>query len=256
MNGVPPPAAARLSPRRVPVWHLVAAQLGVITLVIAAVGIAARLFPLLDWITEVEAALDRYGIWTAVAYPFAFAVCNLLLLPGGILSMGAGYFFGLWGGFALALSGTLLGAAGAFLIGRRWARRLVEHHLLDKPRWLALDRAVEREGWRIVMLSQLNPLFPTSLIDYIYGITGIGFWRCMSAIAIGQTPGLFLYAYFGTLGQFGFRIATGASEPSLGDYWLWGAGAAVALTITVALGLIASRLWRETREARDLASPD
>jgi len=65
----------------------------------------------------------------------------------------------------------------------------------------ALEPAVAREGWKIILLSQLHPLFPTSLLNYLYGLTRIRFRTCMLWVAIGQAPGLFLYAYVGTLGQ-------------------------------------------------------
>src|SRR5207248_10102083 len=86
----------------------------------------------------------------------------------------------------------------------------------------ALEPAVEREGWKLILLSQLHPLFPTSLMNYLYGLTRIRFRTCMIWIAIGQAPGLFLYAYLGTLGQLGLRLARGQTHPRMYEYWVWG----------------------------------
>jgi uncharacterized membrane protein YdjX (TVP38/TMEM64 family) len=143
------------------------------------------------------------------------------------------------------MAGTLFGAAGAFLMARWWVRGIVERRILCNPKWLALDRAVDREGWRIVILSQLNPLFPTSLIDYIYGVTGISFWRCMAGVAIGQAPGLFLYAYVGTLGQLGVKILRGENQPGPEEYLIWLGGLVASFVLTFLLGLVAARIWRE-----------
>jgi uncharacterized membrane protein YdjX (TVP38/TMEM64 family) len=61
----------------------------------------------------------------------------------------------------------------------------------------------------LILLSQLHPLFPTSLMNYLYGLARIRLRTCLLWIAVGQAPGLFLYAYLGGLGQLGLRIARG-----------------------------------------------
>ena len=107
-----------------------------------------------------------------------------------------------------------------------------------------LEPAVEREGWKLILLSQLHPLFPTSLMNYLYGLTKIRFRTCMIWIAIGQAPGLFLYAYLGTLGQLGLRLARGQTHPRMYEYWVWGGGLLISLAILVLMGRIALRVLR------------
>jgi uncharacterized membrane protein YdjX (TVP38/TMEM64 family) len=103
---------------------------------------------------------------------------------------------------------------------------------------------VEREGWKLILLSQLHPLFPSSLMNYLYGLTKIRFRTCMIWIAIGQAPGLFLYAYLGTLGQLGLRLARGQTHPRMYEYWVWGGGLLISLAISVLMGRIALRVLR------------
>ncbi len=103
---------------------------------------------------------------------------------------------------------------------------------------------MEREGWKLILLSQLHPLFPTSLMNYLYGLTKIRFRTCMIWIAIGQAPGLFLYAYLGTLGQLGLRLARGQTHPRMYEYWVWGGGLLISLAILVLMGRIALRVLR------------
>jgi uncharacterized membrane protein YdjX (TVP38/TMEM64 family) len=105
-----------------------------------------------------------------------------------------------------------------------------------------LEPAVEREGWKLILLSQLHPLFPSSLMNYLYGLTKIRFRTCMIWIAIGQAPGLFLYAYLGTLGQLGLRLARGETHPRAYEYWLWGCGLLASLAILALMGRIALRV--------------
>lgn len=178
-------------------------------------------------------------------YPLLIAACNLLLLPGGILCIGSGLFFGLWWGFLLALSGNVLGAALAFLLSRAIGRQGLERKLLGYPRWRLLDHGIASRGWKIVFFSQLHPLFPTSLLNYLYGITRIRFATCMLWIALGQTPGLFLYAYLGTLAQLGMRFLKGKTHPHPLEIVNWGGGLLLSLLITLYLGRIAFHVLKE-----------
>jgi len=220
-------------------------------LLVGGVALAFRFLPVLDWLAWLQHSIARLGPGGAALYPLAYAACNVLLLPGGILSVGGGFFFGLRWGFLLVLTGNLLGAAVAFAIGRGIGRRLVRKHLLARPRWAALDRAIQREGWKIVLLSQLNPLFPTSLLNYLYGVTGVPFRSCMGWIALGQAPGLLLYVYLGTLGQFGIKLWKGTSNPRPIEYICWIGGGLLILVTTTLLGRIALRLLREAAATED-----
>ena len=223
-------------------------QVGGLLLVTVAIFVLSRFFPLADMLAEVQQRVMGWGAWSAICYPLLYACCNVLLLPGGFLSLGGGFFFGLWWGFLIILVGNVGGAAISFYIsrwiGRRWLRRrLMQNRTLE-----ALEPAVEREGWKIILLSQLHPLFPTSLLNYLYGLTTIKFRTCMLWVAIGQAPGLFLYAYLGTLGQLGLNLVRGKSHPQLIEYFVWGGGLVTSIIVLLLLGRIALRLLKEAQE--------
>ena len=211
---------------------------------IALVIAAWNIFPLREILATVQQRVMSWGVWSAICYPILYACCNVLLLPGGILSIGGGFFFGLWWGFLIVLIGNVVGAAISFLIGRTIGRRWLQRRLERSNSLHALEPAVEREGWKLILLSQLHPLFPSSLMNYLYGLTKIRFRTCMIWIAIGQAPGLFLYAYLGTLGQLGLRLARGQTHPRMYEYWLWGGGLLLSLAILVLMGRIALRVLR------------
>jgi uncharacterized membrane protein YdjX (TVP38/TMEM64 family) len=223
------------------VWLQLFAVLGVIGIIVALWNI----FPLPELLEMIQQRVMRWGVWSAICYPILYACCNVLLLPGGILSIGGGFFFGLWWGFLIVLIGNVTGAAISFFIGRTIGRRWLERRLEKSRRLHALEPAMEREGWKLILLSQLHPLFPSSLMNYLYGLTKIRFRTCMVWIAIGQAPGLFLYAYLGTLGQLGLRLARGETHPRAYEYWVWGGGLLVSLAILVLVGRIALRVLRD-----------
>lgn len=205
----------------------------------------SRIFPLADMLATVQERVMHWGAWSAICYPLLYACCNVLLLPGGFLSIGGGFFFGLWWGFLITLVGNVGGAAISFYISRWFGRRWLRRRLMRNTTLEALEPAVEREGWKIILLSQLHPLFPTSLLNYLYGLTTIRFRTCMLWVAIGQAPGLFLYAYLGTLGQLGLNLVRGKSHPRSVEYLVWGGGLLTSIIVLIFLGRIALRLLQE-----------
>ncbi len=223
-------------------------QLAGLAIVALTLFFLSQLWPVVDRVAEVQQHVMRWGAWSAICYPVLYACCNVLLLPGGILSVGAGFFFGLWWGFFIALVGNVGGAAISFFISRAIGRQWLKRRLMRNSTLRALEPAIEREGWKIILLSQLHPLFPTSLLNYLYGLTRIRFRTCMLWVAVGQAPGLFLYSYLGTLGQLGLNLARGKSHPRPVEYWVWLGGFGSAAVITIILGNIALRLLRQAQE--------
>jgi uncharacterized membrane protein YdjX (TVP38/TMEM64 family) len=217
-------------------------QLAVLGLAIALLFFLSWFFPIVDLIEQAQRQVMRWGAWSAVAYPLLFALCNLLLLPGGMLSVGSGFFFGLWWGFLIVLVGNSLAAAVAFVLSRSVGRRWFGRWLAQSRTLKMLQPAVEREGWKIIGLSQLHPLFPASLLNYLYGLTTISFRTYIVWASLGRAPGLFLYTYLGTLGQLGLSVARGKAHPRMVEYWTW-AGAFVTSAL---LFILLSRLAMQT----------
>lgn len=201
-----------------------------------------RQFPVERWLDAIQRDLAGMAWGGAALYPAVFAACNILLLPGGVLAIGSGLFYGLWWGFLLNLLGSVAGAAVAFGIARTVGRRWVENRLLLSPKWKALDAALAREGGKIVFLSQVHPLFPSSLLNYLYGVTRIPFGTCMLWIALGQAPGLFLYAYLGTFTRWGVDVWRGNTSLLPGESAGAIAGLLFTVLVTWALGRRALRL--------------
>jgi uncharacterized membrane protein YdjX (TVP38/TMEM64 family) len=223
----------------------IAALIGAIVLLLLLV----RFPPVLNLIVAMQQRVMHWGAWSAIFYPLLFALCNILLLPGGILCVGSGFFFGLWWGFLIVFAGNVLGAAISFALSRWVARRWLGRRLSQNATLRALEPALERESWKIIILSQLHPLFPTSLLNYLYGLTRIRFGTYMLWASIGRMPGLFLYAYVGTLGQFGLNMMRGKSHPRVVEYWTWGGAFLTTALLLLVLGRIASRAVQTAQTA-------
>ena len=162
--------------------------------------------------------------------------------------MGGGFFFGLWWGFLIVFAGNIVSTAISFSLSRFVARRWFQRKLSANPTLRALGPAVERESWKIILLSQLHPLFPTSLLNYFYGLTRIRFSTYMLWASIGRMPGLFFYAYMGTLGQLAVRIMRGKSYPRTLEYWIWGGAFIITVLLLIVLGRVARRAFQTPLE--------
>jgi uncharacterized membrane protein YdjX (TVP38/TMEM64 family) len=205
----------------------------------------AHYYDLAHVLARMQQRLGTTEWWGALLYPVLVAGCNLLLLPGSVLTLGSGLFFGLWWGSFLVLCGNVLGAAIAFGTGRLLGRGWVERRILKKEKWARLDQAISREGWKIIFLSQVHPLFPTSLLNYFYGVTRIRFRTCMAWIALAQFPGIFLYAYLGTLAQLGIKLFQHKNHPRPHEYVVWIGGLLLTAGVTATIGRLALRLLDE-----------
>jgi uncharacterized membrane protein YdjX (TVP38/TMEM64 family) len=220
-------------------------QIGGLLLAIGVVFALSSRYPLIDWIGAAQDRVEHLGFWSGLIYPIVYAGCNLLLLPGGVLGMAGGFFFGLWWGFILVLAGNLIGAGFAFRIARKIGRQRVQRLLHQSRRLQLFDSIIARHSWKIILLSQLSPLAPTSLLNYFYGLSKVRLSRCLIWIAIGQTPGLFLYTFIGTLSQYTLEMARGVRTPFAHEYWIWGGGFVLTIVTTLLLGQLAKRILAE-----------
>ena len=210
-----------------------------ILLILAAAGFAVRwgaqdrLIPILDWVASL-------GAWGASLFVLIYVLACVLFLPGTILTLGAGAIFGVLKGAILVLISATLGAACAFLIGRHLARGRVARRIEGHPQFEAIDAAVGREGWKIVLLTRLSPVVPFNLLNYAYGLTGIPLRHYALASLVGMTPGTVLYVYLGSLAGEIARLG-GDRARTPGEWALLGAGLAATAAVTVLVTRIARR---------------
>jgi uncharacterized membrane protein YdjX (TVP38/TMEM64 family) len=217
--------------------------------VIALLLLVSHFFPVVDVLVALQQRVIGLGAWSAICYPLLFAGCNVLLLPGGVLCVGGGFFFGLWWGFFIVLVGNSIAAAISFALSRWIGMRLVKRRESASQMLRVLEKAVERDAWKIIFLSQLHPLFPTSLLNYLYGLTKIRFRLFMLWTTIGRAPGLFLYTYLGTLGQLGLNLARGKTHPRIVEYWTWGGAFVATALLFLVLTRAASKVMLELQGA-------
>jgi len=215
-------------------------------ILLAAVIAALRFLPLADWLQGLVDRFAALGPWGIGLFAVVYALAAIFFVPGSALTIGAGAIYGLGWGFVAVSAGSTLGAAGAFLIARYLARDRVERWAARDPRFAAIDQAVGREGWKIVLLTRLSPVFPFTLLNYLYGLTRVGFGAYILASWIGMMPGTLLYVYLGFAGRALAQAATGKASRSPAEYSL----GIVGLLATLAVTLYVTRLARQALRGR------
>ncbi len=176
--------------------------------------------------------IDALGFPGYLEFAALYIAGTLLFVPGSLLILAAGALFGFPGGFAMASALSLVSAGGMFLAGRHFSRNWLLKKIASDPRTAALDAAVTKEGWRMVLLLRIASILPFSLLNYVLGLSKIPLKIYLLATWIGMTPGILLYAYLGDLtGKMLF-----SNEPrriTAAEWVLFGIGLCAAAGITV-----------------------
>ena len=202
--------------------------IGAVLLVVALV-VLGRLVPYRAWIQDFARWIEGLGPAAYALFVLAYVLVTVLMMPAILLTLTAGFVFGLGRGFAVTVLGATCGCAASFLIARHLARDRVARYAGGNPRYSAIDRAIGREGWRIVFLLRLSPLVPFVFSNYFYGLTAIRFWPYVLASLTGLLPLTFLYVSFGAAARGALIEPTGPSGP-----WKWALLAAGIVVTTIA----------------------
>jgi uncharacterized membrane protein YdjX (TVP38/TMEM64 family) len=178
--------------------------------------------------------------WGPVIVGAAYIPACLLFIPGSPLTLFGGFAFGgSFRGLAVVTAcisvGSTLGASAAFLVGRTIARQWIENKMADNLRFREIDAAVGNQGFKVVLLTRLSPVFPFNLLNYAFGATRVSFRDYVLASWIGMLPGTIMYVYLGsTAGQLADVVAgTVARSPVQQLVFYTGLAATVVVTIVI-----------------------
>src|SRR5205823_4118222 len=204
---------------------------------VIALFLAMRFLPVQQWLKSFDDWVGQMGVVGVFIFIGVYVLATVLLAPGSILTIGAGFAFGLWKGFLAVSVGATLGASLAFLVARFIARDKIDAIAKRNEKFKKIDNAIGKKGAKLIFLLRLSPLIPFNLSNYFYGLTGVKFWPYVLASWIGMIPGTFLYVYIGVAGKAAVITAAGGEAVKHGwQYWTlisFGLAATVVVTIRV-----------------------
>jgi len=218
-----------------------------ILLIIAAVIAAAKFFNFQATLNALLVWIEGLGPLGAVFYIGIYIVSCVLFVPGSVLTIGAGAIFGVvWGSVYVSIASTL-GATCAFLVGRYFARDWVAKRIEGNKKFKAVDEAVEKEGWKIVGLTRLSPVFPFTLLNYAYGLTQVKLKDFFLASWLGMMPGTVMYVYLGAAAGSLASINSGmeGKEKTSAEWALYAIGLLATLVVTAFVTKLARKALAE-----------
>jgi len=197
-------------------------------------GIQARIRDSLDWIASL-------GSWGPIAFVMIYILACVFFIPGSVLTLGAGVLFGVVKGSLIVSIAATLGATAAFLVGRYVARGWVSKKTAGNAKFNAIDQAVAGEGWKIVGLTRLSPIFPFNLLNYAFGLTKVSLRDYFFASWIGMIPGTIMYVYIGSLAGDLAKLGAEGRTRTPAEWALYVVGLIATVVVTIYVTKIAKR---------------
>ncbi len=207
--------------------------------------LAARYWLDRDALAGLLSRVQSLGNLGAAILSAFYVLACVLFLPGSILTLAAGFLFGLAKGYVAVAVGSVLGASAAFWIGRTVGRDWVRRKIEGNAKFAALDRAVAQNGFKIVLLTRLSPAFPFNLLNFAYGVTGVGFRDYFWASLVGMAPGSVMYVYLGSAMKNLAEVFAGSTATPPIQNIIYGGGLVATIAVTVVVTKIAQRALNE-----------
>jgi uncharacterized membrane protein YdjX (TVP38/TMEM64 family) len=220
-------------------------RLLLLAVIVICAALAIFFLPVKDWILRGLEWTEGLGLWAAFFIAAFYLISCVFFIPGSIVTLGAGFILKVVVGTITVSIGSTVGACLAFWIGRTVGRQWISGKIAGNERFSAIDKAVGREGFKIVLLTRLSPIFPFNLQNYMYGLTRVKFRHYALASWIGMVPGTIMYVYFGASLRSLTEAATGEVETgAAGQVFFW-IGLLVAIAVTIFVTRVAKKALNE-----------
>lgn len=190
--------------------------LGLALLAIVGIGLAWQFVPLGEWIWGFTGWIHGLGNGGFLVFAGLFVLAVLIMVPASVLYMAAGLLYGLPWGFVISVVAAQAGSLIQFVIARYLARDRVRRTVEKRREFDAVDRAVEDEGWKVVLLLRLAPLVPGNAQGWLFGPTAVSLLQFAWPTLLGILPWALLFSGIGSAGA----AALYSGENPFGP-WQW-----------------------------------
>jgi uncharacterized membrane protein YdjX (TVP38/TMEM64 family) len=226
-----------------------------LALLAAAIVAAAVGMPLRQWLVDSADWGEHHRYAAGGLFIVAYTVATVLAVPGTILTLAAGFVFGLALGAPLVSAGSLLGAIAAFLIGRFYMAAWAANRVARSPRLQALAAVTRYDGFTIVLLARLSPLLPYNILNYVFGLTAVRFRDYVLGSWLGMLPATVLYVYIGSLTKT-FAAPTDNLDAAGARRLLFVTGLLATVGLVVLIARRATRVLQDRLAAGDRATAE
>ena len=230
-----------------PIWFLLACVV-IVTLAISLLlyfDIDDQLIELLQW-------LESRGWQASLLFILIMAAAIVVLAPGVIFTMGAGFVFGVVKGTLLVVAGTVLGATIAFLIARYLIGERPSRWLMSHVKPENLGEIMKKEGWRMIMYTRLVPLFPFKLSNYFFGLTPVRLRDFVLGNFLGIIPLTVNNVYLGSIASDLATMGAMDTERTPVQWALYGMGFVLAVIALIGLTRMARRALAQKIDSEEI----
>jgi len=193
-----------------------------------------QVLQLLEW-------FKQQGPWAPLLFILIITAVVVLLLPGALFTIGAGFVFGVIPGSVYVVLGTTAGAAVAFLLARYCFGQRAREFVLARAKLRLVNDELTPNGWKIVLLTRLIPFFPGKLSNYFFGLTQFSLRGYLAGSLLGFIPFSVHNVYLGSLIADISNFDITSRERSVWEWGLYAAGLVAAIAVIVYLNRLASR---------------
>ncbi|MFO7812700.1 MAG: VTT domain-containing protein [Pelovirga sp.] len=157
-----------------------------------------RWSPLGEWLTldnllATADAIRKSPISTLLVLAI-YIVGSCLMFPITLLVLATALSFDPYTGFALALSGSLLGGLATYLLGRWLGRDVVRTLAGEKVN--RISRKLSKRGWMAIALVRVVPIAPFTIVNMVAGSSHISTRAFLIGTVLGMGPGILAIMLF------------------------------------------------------------
>lgn len=131
-----------------------------------------------------------------------FALCALgtfFFVPRQLLSLAAGYFYGVWTALFVVSCGVGLGCLFSMGYGNFLAKKFFRKKM--RKRIHCLENIFTKSTFGMALGIRIMPVGCNTLLNMLVGATKIPFWKFWAGSAFGYIPQNFIFALLGSAGK-------------------------------------------------------
>lgn len=191
---------------------------------------ASKLDEFQNWVSTLG-----FGGWLLLL-AIQYVQIVVAFVPGGPIQIAAGALYGVWGGLAVCIGGTVLATSTVFFLVSRFGRPVislfVEEKDMTKYKFLSNEKNLER----LVLLLFFIPGTPKDALTYLFALTGIKLSRFMLLSTLARIPAMLTSIL--------------AGDNIVAGNWLRAGMMFIIMTAVAILGFLLQRFLRKRIDAR------
>lgn len=145
-----------------------------------------------------QSILSSYPLAAPLVFIAAHTLMAVFFLPCSPMTLMAGALWGGAYGLVISMVAAITSSATTFLLSHSFLRGKIERFIANRyPKATELLVQAAAHDWKIIAISQLNPLIPASTLGYVFGLSQITLKRYLLFSLLFMLPLQLLFVFTG-----------------------------------------------------------